>query len=146
MIEIIDEIASRFEADRGQTRPLRRGSKRRKLHMIGRLKLLLGAWWLPSWRRVMVLVQPVQVLCCLCSLASGRPLAARLRARQGHMQRRWMPRLASVTIVHGASQGFTRVDVYSMSESQVWAGSPSMVMSFVHGDEMFQLAISCTTM
>src|SRR5215467_5838263 len=47
---------------RHQVNVLRRGSKRPKLHFVDRLKLLLGAWWLPSWRRVIVLIQPETVL------------------------------------------------------------------------------------
>src|SRR5215475_8620360 len=47
---------------RHQVNVLRRGSKRPKLHFVDRLKLLLGARWLPSWRRVILLVQPETVL------------------------------------------------------------------------------------
>ena len=36
---------------RHQVNVLRRRSKRQKLHVIDRLKPLLGARWLPSWRR-----------------------------------------------------------------------------------------------
>jgi putative transposase len=47
---------------RQQVNVLRGRSKRQKLHVIDRLKLLLGARWLPSWRRAIVLVQPETVL------------------------------------------------------------------------------------
>jgi hypothetical protein len=47
---------------RHQVNVLRRRSKRPTLHLVDRLKLLLGARWLPSWRRVIVLVQPDTVL------------------------------------------------------------------------------------
>jgi len=47
---------------RHQVNVLRRHSKRPKLHLVDRLKLLVGARWLPSWRRAMVLVQPETVL------------------------------------------------------------------------------------
>src|ERR1700759_1510756 len=47
---------------RHQVSVLRRRSKRPTLHLVDRLKLLLGARWLPSWRRVIVLVQPETVL------------------------------------------------------------------------------------
>jgi hypothetical protein len=47
---------------RQQVNVLRRGSKRPKLHLVDRLKLLLGVRWLPSWRWMVVLVQPETVL------------------------------------------------------------------------------------
>jgi hypothetical protein len=47
---------------RHQVNVLQRRSKRPKLHFVDRLKLLLGARWLPSWRRAVVLVQPEAVL------------------------------------------------------------------------------------
>jgi hypothetical protein len=47
---------------RHQVNVLQRRSKRPKLHFVDRLKLLLGARWLPSWRRAIVLVQPETVL------------------------------------------------------------------------------------
>ena len=47
---------------RHQVNVFRRRSKRPTLHLVDRLKLLLGARWLPSWRRVIVLVQPETVL------------------------------------------------------------------------------------
>ena len=47
---------------RHQVNVLRRHSKRPKLHLVDRLKLLLGARWLPSWRRAIVLVQPETVM------------------------------------------------------------------------------------
>lgn len=47
---------------RHQVSVLRRRSKRPTLHLVDRLKLLLGARWLPSWRRVIVLIQPETVL------------------------------------------------------------------------------------
>jgi hypothetical protein len=37
---------------RHQVNVLRRHSKRPKLRLVDRLKLTLGARWLPSWRRV----------------------------------------------------------------------------------------------
>lgn len=64
----VDAVLSRRELMlenavlRHQVNVLRRGSKRPKLHFVDRLKLLLGARWLPSWRRVIVLVQPETVL------------------------------------------------------------------------------------
>jgi hypothetical protein len=45
-----------------QVNILRRRSKRPRLHLIDRLKLLIGARWLPSWRPAIVLVQPGTVL------------------------------------------------------------------------------------
>jgi hypothetical protein len=45
-----------------QVNLLRRSSKRPKLHLIDRLKLLVGARWLPSWQQAIVLVQPETVL------------------------------------------------------------------------------------
>jgi hypothetical protein len=60
----VDAVRSRRELVlenavlRHQVNVLRRRSKRPKLHLVDRLKLLLGARWLPSWRRVIVLVQP----------------------------------------------------------------------------------------
>jgi putative transposase len=47
---------------RHQVNVLRRGGKRRKLHLIDRLKLLLGARLLPSWRRAIAIVQPETIL------------------------------------------------------------------------------------
>jgi hypothetical protein len=47
---------------RHQVNILQRRSKHTKLHFVDRLKLLLGATWLPSWRRAIVLVQPESVL------------------------------------------------------------------------------------
>jgi hypothetical protein len=47
---------------RHQVNVLRRGCKRPTLQLIARLKLLLGARWLPSWRRAIVLVHPETVL------------------------------------------------------------------------------------
>jgi hypothetical protein len=47
---------------RHQVNVLRRGGKRRKFHLVDRLKLLLGARWLPSSRQAIVLVQPETVL------------------------------------------------------------------------------------
>jgi putative transposase len=41
---------------RHQVNVLRRRSKRPKLHLIDRLKLLVGARWLPSWRQAIALV------------------------------------------------------------------------------------------
>ena len=42
---------------RHQVNVLRRGSKRRKLHLIDRLKLHLGARLLPSWRCAIAIVR-----------------------------------------------------------------------------------------
>jgi hypothetical protein len=47
---------------RHQVNVLRRRSKRPKLHLIDRLKLLVGARWSPSWRQAIALVQPETVL------------------------------------------------------------------------------------
>ena len=47
---------------RHQVNVLRRGSKRRKLHLIDRLKLLVGARLLPSWRRAIAIVRPETIL------------------------------------------------------------------------------------
>jgi len=47
---------------RHQVNVVRRRSKRPKLHFVDRLKLLLGARWLPSRRRAIVLVQLETVL------------------------------------------------------------------------------------
>jgi hypothetical protein len=64
----VDAVRSRRELVlenavlRNQVNVLRRRSKRPKLHFVDRLKLLLGARWLPSWRRAIVLVQPETVL------------------------------------------------------------------------------------
>jgi transposase InsO family protein len=61
---VVDAVRSRRELVlenavlRHQVNVLRRSSKRPKLSLVDRLKLLLGARWLPSWRRVIVLVQP----------------------------------------------------------------------------------------
>jgi hypothetical protein len=64
----VDAVRSRRELVlenavlRHQVNVLRRGSKRPKLHFVDRLELLLGARWLPSWRQVIVLVQPETIL------------------------------------------------------------------------------------
>ncbi len=64
----VDAVRSRRELVlenavlRHQVNVLRRHSKRPKLHLVDRLKLLLGARWLPSWRRAIILVQPETVL------------------------------------------------------------------------------------
>src|SRR5215470_736665 len=64
----VDAVRSRRELVlenavlRHQVNVLRRGCKRPRLDVIDRLKLMLGARWLPSWRRVIVLVQPETVL------------------------------------------------------------------------------------
>src|SRR5882672_6966268 len=64
----VDAVRSRRELVlenavlRHQVNVLRRSSKRPKLSLVVRVKLLLGARWLPSWRRVIVLVQPETVL------------------------------------------------------------------------------------
>jgi len=47
---------------RHQINILRRRSKRPKLHFVDRLKLLIGARLLPSWRRAIAIVQPETVL------------------------------------------------------------------------------------
>src|SRR5215831_8239482 len=47
---------------RHQVNVLRRGCMRPRLDVVDRLKLLLGARWLPSLRGVIVLVQPETVL------------------------------------------------------------------------------------
>src|SRR5215471_2781688 len=64
----VDAVRSRRELVlenavlRHQVDVLLRGCKRPMLDVVDRLKLLLGARWLPSWRRVIVLVQPETVL------------------------------------------------------------------------------------
>ena len=64
----VDAVRSRRELVlenavlRHQINGLRRGCKRPTLDVVDRLKLVLGARWLPSWRRVIVLVQPETVL------------------------------------------------------------------------------------
>ena len=64
----VDAVRSRRELVlenavlRHQVNVLRRSCKRPRLDAVDRLKLLLGARWLPSWRRVIVLVQPETVL------------------------------------------------------------------------------------
>src|SRR5215471_1335497 len=64
----VDAVRSRRELVlenavlRHQVNVLRRGCKRPTLDVVDRLKLILGARWLPSWRRVIVLVQPETVL------------------------------------------------------------------------------------
>jgi transposase InsO family protein len=64
----VDAVRSRRELVlenavlRHQVNVLRRRCKRPRLDVVDRLKLLLGARWLPSWRRVIVLVQPETVL------------------------------------------------------------------------------------
>ncbi|HEX8112446.1 MAG TPA: hypothetical protein VF516_32170, partial [Kofleriaceae bacterium] len=47
---------------RHQITVLRRRSKRPKLHLVDRLKLLIGARLVPSWRRAIAIVQPETVL------------------------------------------------------------------------------------
>jgi hypothetical protein len=47
---------------RHQVNVMQRRSKGPKLYFVDRLKLLLGAKWLPSWHRAIVLVQPETVL------------------------------------------------------------------------------------
>ena len=47
---------------RHQVNVLRRRSKRPKLNVVDRLKLLVGARLLPSWRRAIAIVQPETVL------------------------------------------------------------------------------------
>lgn len=47
---------------RHQVNVLRRRSKRPKLNLVDRLKLLIGARFLSSWRRAIVLVQPETVV------------------------------------------------------------------------------------
>src|SRR5678815_4183358 len=64
----VDAVRSRRELVlenavlRHQVNVLRRHSKRPKLHLVDRLKLLLGARWLPSWRQAILLVQPETIL------------------------------------------------------------------------------------
>src|SRR5215468_6918217 len=64
----VDAVRSRRELVlenavlRHQINELRRGCRRPRLGVVDRLKLILGARWLPSWRRVIVLVQPETVL------------------------------------------------------------------------------------
>src|SRR5678815_608171 len=64
----VDAVRSRRELVlenavlRHQVNVLRRGSKRPKLHLVDRLKLLLGARLLPSWRRAIAIVQPETIL------------------------------------------------------------------------------------
>jgi hypothetical protein len=64
----VDAVRSRRELVlenavlRHQLNVLRRRSKRPKLRAIDRLKLLIGARWVRSWRRVIALVQPATVL------------------------------------------------------------------------------------
>src|SRR5215475_2828354 len=64
----VDAVRSRRELVlenavlRHQINVLRRGCRRPRLGVVDRLKLILGARWLPSWRRVIVLVQPETVL------------------------------------------------------------------------------------
>src|SRR3954454_566037 len=64
----VDAVRSRRELIienavlRHQVNVLRRRSKRPELHLVDRLKLLVGARLLPSWRRVIAIVQPETVL------------------------------------------------------------------------------------
>src|SRR4051812_45356393 len=64
----VDAVRSRREliienaALRHQVNVLRRRSKRPMLHLVDRLKLLVGARLLPSWRRTIAIVQPETVL------------------------------------------------------------------------------------
>jgi transposase InsO family protein len=64
----VDAVRSRRELIienavlRHQVTVLRRRSKRPKLHLVDRLKLLIGASLLPSWRRAIAIVQPETVL------------------------------------------------------------------------------------
>jgi hypothetical protein len=64
----VDAVRSRRELIienavlRHQVTVLRRRSKRPKLHLVDRLKLLIGARMLPSWRRAIAIVQPETVL------------------------------------------------------------------------------------
>jgi hypothetical protein len=57
---------------RHQVNILRRRSERPKLHLIDRLRLLIGARSLPSWRRAVVLVQP-ETICAGGGLAPRGP-------------------------------------------------------------------------
>ena len=64
----VDTVRSRRELIienavlRHQVNVLRRRSKRPKLNLVDRLKLLIGARLLPSWRRAIAIVQPETVL------------------------------------------------------------------------------------
>jgi hypothetical protein len=64
----VDAVRSRRELIienavlRHQGNVLRRRSKRPKLNLVDRLKLLIGARLLPSWRRAIAIVQPETVL------------------------------------------------------------------------------------
>src|SRR5215470_8790317 len=64
----VDAVRSRRELVlenavlRHQVNILRRRSKRPKLNLVDRLKLLIGARLLPSWRRAIAIVQPDTVL------------------------------------------------------------------------------------
>jgi len=64
----VDAVRSRRELIienavlRHQVNVLRRRSKRPKLNLVDRLKLLVGARLLPSWRRAIAIVQPETVL------------------------------------------------------------------------------------
>jgi transposase InsO family protein len=64
----VDAVRSRQELIienavlRHQVNVLRRRSKRPKLNLVDRLKLLIGARLLPSWRRAIAIVQPETVL------------------------------------------------------------------------------------
>jgi len=64
----VDAVRSRRELIienavlRHQANVLRRRSKRPKLSLVDRLKLIIGARLLPSWRRAIAIVQPETVL------------------------------------------------------------------------------------
>jgi putative transposase len=64
----VDEVRSRRDLIienavlRHQVNVLRRHSKRPKLNLVDRLKLLIGACLLPSWRRAIAIVLPETVL------------------------------------------------------------------------------------
>jgi hypothetical protein len=64
----VDAVRSRRELIienavlRHQVNVLRRRSKRPKLNLVDRLKLLVGARLLPSWRRAIAIVQPETVV------------------------------------------------------------------------------------
>jgi len=64
----VDAVQSRREliienaVFRHQVNVLRRRSKRPKLNLVDRLRLLVGARLLPSWRRAIAIVQPETVL------------------------------------------------------------------------------------
>src|SRR3954454_9470534 len=64
----VDAVRSRRELIienavlRHQVNILRRRSERPKLQLVDRLKLLIGARLLPSWRRTIAIVQPETVL------------------------------------------------------------------------------------